>query len=131
MLAQMPALRPGARPIVLLVDDDADTLDMYAVGLAGEGFRPVTTRDVTSVALQVDALNPTVIVTDVHFRDGSGWAVVELLKRSQPPTPVVVLTSSSTPAIAARAQELGCAAVVAKPCLPDDLADILRTVLHL
>ena len=42
---------------------------------------------------------------------------------------MVLLTGYSSPDIDRQAQELGCAAVLTKPCTPDDLATVLRRVL--
>jgi len=118
-------------PIVLLVDDDADTLDMYEIGLTAVGFRPLTTRDGSSVSRQVDAVCPDVVVTDLQLQGTSGWVVVESLRRNAKgrTIPVVLLTGSSSPQIDRQAQELGCAAVVMKPCTPDELGEVLRQVL--
>ena len=44
--------------------------------------------------------------------------------------PVVLLTGYSSPDIDRLARELGCAAVLTKPCVPDDLAIVLRRVLN-
>jgi len=117
--------------VILLVDDDADTLEMYEIGLAAGGFSAIGTRDGTSVARQVDTVRPDAIVTDLQLHGTTGWGVMQSLKQntSGPAIPVVLLTGYSTPEIDRQAQELGCAAVLTKPCMPDDLATVLRRVL--
>ena len=116
--------------MILLVDDDADTLEMYEVGLAAGGFNAIGTRDGTSVAQQVDTVRPDAIVTDLQLQGTTGWGVIESLKQNAvgPPIPVVLLTGYSNPEIDRHAQQLGCAAVLTKPCMPDDLAVVLRRV---
>jgi CheY-like chemotaxis protein len=122
---------PAGRPIILLVDDDADTLEMYEIGLADAGFSPVGTCDALGVALQVDAVRPDVVVTDLQLRGTTGWAVMQSLKTHQgaESIPVVLLTGYASDEIDRQARELGCAAVVTKPCLPEDLGAVLRRVL--
>jgi CheY-like chemotaxis protein len=119
------------RPVVLLIDDDADTLEMYDAGLRVDGFNPVLTRDAASAALQSTAVRPDVIVTDLQLFGTSGWRVLESLQAETggPSIPVVLLTGRVDPAIDRRARALGCAAVLTKPCLPGNLAKVLRDVL--
>lgn len=127
----MTSVAVPRRPVILLVDDDADTLEMYEVGLAAGGFSAVGTRDGTSVARHVNAVRPDAVVTDLQLSGTTGWGVMESLKQntSGPAIPVVLLTGYSNPEIDRQAQELGCAAVLTKPCMPDDLATVLRRVL--
>ena len=117
---------------VLLVDDSADTLEMYALGLSFAGYRPLTASDRESALVQLKKEHPDAIVTDLHFLGRhSGWELIEQI-RNDPSTrriPVVVLTGHADPMIAMKAQQVGCVAVVTKPCLPDELASVLRRVL--
>jgi CheY-like chemotaxis protein len=119
------------RPVVLLVDDDADTLEMYGAGLRVDGFHPVLTRDASSIALQTSAVRPDVSVTDLQLFGTSGWRVLESLhaETGGPSIPVVLLSGRMDPTIDRRARALGCAAVLTKPCLPDQLGRVLREVL--
>ena len=122
---------PSHRPIILIVDDDADTLEMYEMGLAGDGFSPIGIRDGASVARQVDALRPDAVVTDLQLHGTTGWCVMQQVKAhtKSRPIPVVLLTGYSSAEIDQRAQALGCAAVLTKPCTPDHLGAVLRRVL--
>lgn len=122
-----------ASPVVLLVDEDADALAMYKAGLACYGFLPLTTSEIDTVVTQVAAVKPDVVVTHVPVHAGSVWTVIEDLRHAPHShrIPVVILTGAREPAsIKYRADELGCAAVLLKPCTPDVLADALRQVLH-
>jgi DNA-binding NtrC family response regulator len=113
-------------PVVLLVDDDVDSLDMYETGLPFDGFRPVTMRVASGLAAQMSRERPDVVVTDTRlFEDDQ-----ELLDIHHLHIPIVVLTAHTDASIYRRAHEWGCAAVVTKPCTPDSLASILRMVIH-
>lgn len=122
---------PGRRPFILIVDDDADTLEMYEMGLEGDGFSPIGIRDGASVARQVDALQPDAVVTDLQLLGTTGWNVMQAVKAHTVarPIPVVLLTGHSSPEIDRRAQELGCAAVLTKPCTPEELGVVLRRLI--
>jgi CheY-like chemotaxis protein len=118
-------------PTVLLVDDSADTSEMYAVGLALAGYLPLTAADQESAFTQIQGQHLDVVVTDLRLpgrRDG--WQLIEALKRN-PSTrhiPVVVLTGDVDSSLEADAAKAGCAAVLTKPCLPEDLADVLQRI---
>jgi DNA-binding NtrC family response regulator len=122
---------PGRRPVVFFIDDDLDALEMYQMGLSNDGFLPVITRDALSAASQADAIRPDIVVTGMHLQGATGLNVIEALKRAAPVSgiPVVLLTGYSDPTIDRRAHELGCAAILMKPCTPDELGQVLRQVL--
>jgi CheY-like chemotaxis protein len=127
----VPSTSRSCRPVVLLVDDDADTLEMYEIALSDAGFFTVGTRDATSVALQLDAVHPDVVVTDLQLHGTTGWNVMQCLKDhgGAKAIPVVLLTGYSGEEIDQQAQDLGCVAVLTKPCTPDELCVVLRRVL--
>jgi CheY-like chemotaxis protein len=115
-------------PVVLLVDEDVDSLEMYETGLSFDGFRAVTTPVAGGLAAQVGRERPDVVVTDMQLlEEDQGPELLDIHHRS---IPIVVLTAHIGEWVHRRAQECGCAAVVTKPCAPDSLACILRMVLH-
>jgi CheY-like chemotaxis protein len=119
-------------PAVLLVDDSTDTLEMYALGLSFAGYRPLTAVDPESALGQLHRERPDVVVTDLQFAHGSGgWDLIRALKTdaSTRQIPIIVLTGRTEPSIAVDARNTGCAALLMKPCLPDDLAHVVERVL--
>ena len=128
--APVPSTSRSSRPVVLLVDDDADTLEMYEIALSGAGFVTVGTREATSVGLQLDTVHPDVVVTDLQLHGATGWNVMQSLKdHGGGEIPVVLLTGYSSEEIDRQAQDLGCVAVLTKPCTPDELGVVLWRVL--
>ena len=117
--------------VVLLVDDNEDTLEMYALGLEFAGYRPLIACDADSALSQLRNEHPDAVVTDLHLVGGrSGWDLIDELKKD-PLTrqiPVVVLTGNIDPSLAADAERAGCVPVL-KPCLPEELAQVLRRLL--
>ena len=114
---------------VLLVDDSPDTLEMYAMGLSFAGYRPLTAADADSALVQLELEHPIAVVTDLKLlgtRDG--WELIRDIKNNPAtrPLPVLVLTGRTEPSITAHAERSGCAAVLTKPCLPDELARVLE-----
>ena len=125
--------RVGAvRPLVLIVDAHEDTREMYGYALASFEFETVTDDDVQHAFGRAWQTHPDVIVTEIWFPTSDGWDLVRDLK-SDPRTqgiPIVVLTSRVDASVRQRAEHERCAAVLLKPCLPEDLAHALRETLH-
>ena len=123
---------PSIDRAILLVDDSADTLEMYALGLAFAGYRPLTAVDAATALEQLKSEQPDAVVTDLALMGGGdGWELIRAIKSdpSTRPIPVVVLTGYVDPSITAEARQAGCVAVLIKPCLPDELAHVLQQVL--
>jgi CheY-like chemotaxis protein len=130
-LAAMSTETPTSAPLVLLVDDDEDSRFLYAEFLVDvSGFRVVEAGDGQRAVDMAIELKPDVVVMDVSLPVLDGRAARRAL-RSDPRTtaiPVVALTGFS---------EVGGAndpatrfeAVLVKPCLPDALAQAIRSLL--
>ncbi len=123
--------RTPRRPHVLLVNDDADVLDMYQVGLTLYGFEASTAAPTSDALQERRRIAPDLVVADVPLLAAGAWDLVAQLKGQPPdqPVPVVLLTGDPDPAIQGRAYQLGCAAVLLKPCAPDELAAVARQLL--
>lgn len=119
------------RPLVLVVDDDDDTREMYLMSLAALGFEVSAVAACAQACRQAWEMHPDIIVADLPLREADGWQLLQDLQL-QPRTrhiPVVLLTGHAAPTVRERAEREGCAAFFVKPCLPDELALELRRVL--
>jgi two-component system cell cycle response regulator DivK len=117
---------------VLLVEDVADTREMYADYLRHCGFN-VTTA--TTGAEALDAAReqtPDLILMDAAMPGLDGWAATKLLK-NDPMTrnvPVLILTAHVFSEHRVKAQEVGADGFIGKPCMPDELAREITSALH-
>ncbi|HET7698747.1 MAG TPA: response regulator [Vicinamibacterales bacterium] len=111
-------------PIVLLVEDDADTRDMYSLFLETSGMWVATAADPTAAADAVVELKPDIIVTDLEFhgeRQG-GLEFAQALKRDSATSHVpVVLLSGRAPRDLPGEQRRDADLFLVKPVLPEDL----------
>jgi CheY-like chemotaxis protein len=116
---------------VLLFGGDADAAEMYSIGLSLAGFQPVLAPDAQTALACIRRTQPRVIVATLDDSRDAGWQVLHDIRDNPeiPDTPVVLITGGMDAAIRARAQELGCSALLLKPCLPDALAVVLRCAL--
>jgi len=121
-----------SRPLVLVVDDDDDSREMYIPSLAALGFEAIAQADCVQACRRAWETHPDIIVTDLPLRDADGWQLIQDLKREARTReiPVVLLACYATPTLRERAEREGCAAFFVKPCLPDELAAELRHVLE-
>jgi two-component system, cell cycle response regulator DivK len=117
--------------VVILVDDDPDTCDLYAFALAQSGFVPIQAARSTEAQLRVQECLPDVIVTDMRLPDSSGLDMIRSLRADAHTCdiPVLVLTGCVFEADRQQAFEAGCDAFLTKPCVPEELATEIRRVL--
>lgn len=120
----------GASPLVLLVEDDQDTREMYAMCLVASGFRVVQALSGQDALAKAAKETPDVLVTDVSLPGMDGFALARML-RSRPgldTVPIVAVTGHSITEETS-AKDAGISAVLLKPCLPDDLVRTIQTTL--
>ena len=118
-----------ARPLVLIVDDDDDTRELYVQSLTALGFETIDAQP-GCACQRAWELHPDIVVSELMLRGADGWQIIQDLKREARTRdiPIVLLTSYVAPSSRERAEREGCAFLV-KPCLPDDLATEIRHVL--
>ena len=124
--------RPSSpRPIVLIVDDDADTREVFTVGLSAFGFEATAVGDAMQAYTRARQTHPDIVMTDLSLPRIDGWKLLQHLK-GDPKTrdiPVVFLTGHAQPSVRDRAKREGCAALFVKPCLLDALALALHNLI--
>lgn len=125
-------LERASGPSVLLVEDDGAGRRLYAEWLTGAGFSVREAHNGLQALEHALESIPDVVVTDLNIPGIDGFELTRRLKQD-PRTravPVVAVTGyAAFQADPARAIRAGCAAVLEKPCSPDDLEAAIRTLL--
>src|SRR5690242_12770291 len=62
------------RPLVLVVEDHVDSVEMYVSALGGAGFQVETATDGIQGLQKAMSLLPEAIVTDLKLPELDGWA---------------------------------------------------------
>ena len=122
---------PGGRSLVLLVEDDRDSREMYTLGLDMFGLRTIIAGTAAEAMRVCTHERPDMIVTDLTLPDMDGIALCTALGQ-RPETagvPVIALTGRSADGDIEQAMAAGARRVLVKPCPPDALADVIRQVL--
>ena len=116
-------------PVMLLVEDNADTRGMYATFFGSEGFRVVEAGDGLQALTQLADEKPDVMLLDLGLPKLNGVQVLRII-RQQPhlaDLPVVVISGQLE--LLNAADEIAADVVCPKPCEPSDLMRVVRAVL--
>ena len=115
-------------PIVLVVEDDVDTRELYETVLNIEGFWVADAADAEAALVKAADLQPDVVVTDIGLPGGCDGVTFASRLHAQPRTadiPVVAITGRPV-----RDYEgAGFVQVLQKPILPDTLIASVRRAL--
>ena len=121
-------------PLVLVIDDDADTRELYGLVLDVSGYRHVPGDSLQSAAELARRLRPDVVLTDWILGDGDGLALCAALHRHGRTRriPIVAATGMTlSPEIRARARQLGCETFLTKPVDIDGLVRAISATLQI
>jgi CheY-like chemotaxis protein len=119
---------PEMAPLVLVVDDVAHGREIFAEYLEFRGFRVATAEDGLEAMDKAFELLPDLILMDLSLPGIDGWEATRRLKQDDRTRgiPVIALTAHALASAHDRAKEVGCDAVVTKPCIPRDLEAEVR-----
>lgn len=115
---------------ILLVDDEQELLDMVVSILAEEGFQSIrTAQSVKEAVAAADDFSPELAILDVMLPDGTGFSLMEELKR-RADYPVLFLTARGEDEDKFRGFGLGADDYVVKPFLPKELIFRIMAILR-
>ena len=115
---------PGDEPVVLVIDDDPNALDLLGRSLQGAGVRVVTAGEGQEALNLARTLHPAAITLDVLMPGMDGWAVLGELK-ADPATrdiPVIMVTMTEDRNLG---YALGATEFLTKPVRRDQLVELL------
>jgi len=75
---------------VMVVDDDADILDMTRLMLEGGGYRVLPARGGQEALRTLEEAVPDLILLDINMPDLDGWQVLRMLKVDEKTTAIPV-----------------------------------------
>ncbi len=121
-------------PVILVVEDDADTRQALAEYLTVlfPGSQVVMTESGEAGLELIQRTRPSVILLDIRLGGMGGFEVVTRLRAQQPAfeIPVVALTGDMSPETLMKAESAGFAAFLRKPADMDRLEMVLRPLLE-
>ena len=111
------------KPVILLVDDFADATYIYATYLRYRGYTVECAATGEEAMESARANRPGLVLLDIRMPGMTGTDVMRAL-RSDPDfsdVPIIALTAHALDDEREAALNAGFNAVIAKPCLPDEL----------
>jgi two-component system alkaline phosphatase synthesis response regulator PhoP len=114
---------------VLVVDDDAKTVELVKLYLNRDGYRVYTAYNGNDALQQARDVHPDLIVLDLMLPGISGLEVCRILRRESD-VPIIMLTALTTDDDRLTGLDLGADDYVTKPFSPRELAARVRAVLR-
>jgi two-component system, NtrC family, response regulator PilR len=103
------------KPVVLIVDDEPDLLELVSLTLGRMSLDTRTAPDLTSARKLLATQHFDLCLTDMRLPDGDGLDLVAWIQANCAATPVAVITAHGNVESAVRALKLGAFDFVSKP----------------
>jgi DNA-binding response OmpR family regulator len=120
----------GAKPKVLVVEDDAMVRGLLTRHLRREGYEVSEASDAETVINDLDTTDYDVVLADVHLPGQSGVEMVRQMKSTEVEPAVVFVTGDADEKLARTALEEGAAGYLMKPFEFFELDAVLRSALR-
>jgi DNA-binding response OmpR family regulator len=119
------------RKKILVVDDDAELVELISFNLKQAGYTVATASDGVDAIKKARSLEPALIVLDVMMPELDGFAVCEILRRDATTTsiPIMMLTAISSELGRMAALGSGATDFVTKPFSPRLLVSRIEDLL--
>jgi CheY-like chemotaxis protein len=130
MVGPAMALKPLQDLKILVVEDDADSLDLLSFSLASKGAIVEGVQTAEAALASATQGVPDIVITDVELPDADGCSLLGKL-RALPgvaSVPAVALTGYATPSVGDRVRSAGFQHLLTKPVL---LAELTQTLVKL
>lgn len=119
-------------PVILVVDDNEDNRDLYAMALGRAGYVVAVAVDGLDAVAKAEAIGPVLILMDLAMPNLDGWEAtkrIRALPELAPDLQIIALTAFTDAVSIQRALAAGCNAALAKPCPPQVLLEHIATAL--
>ncbi len=119
------------KPVVLIIDDEPDLLELVSLTLGRMNLETRTAPDLTSARRLLAAQHFDLCLTDMRLPDGDGLDLVAWIQSNCAATPVAVITAHGNVESAVRALKLGAFDFVSKPLDLGVLRKLVGTAIRL
>jgi DNA-binding NtrC family response regulator len=113
-------------PTILIVDDNEDLLQTFAMILKRRGFCVETAGNGTSALNKFREQNFDVTLMDIVMPEMNGVEAFKKIKEFQPGAPVILMTAYSDEELMQTARDEGVRKIIHKPIRVDQLVEIIK-----
>lgn len=114
---------------LLIVEDDSEMRDLLRKVLEKEGYRVSVAADGHKALASLSQVAFDLVVTDMLMPDDGGLELLQAIRETHPPLPVIIITAFGDWGSYSRALELGAAAFISKPLKMAELIGAIHTAL--
>jgi len=118
-----------AKETILVVDDEANIIELAKMYLQNEGYVVESARDGREALTKIKSLQPALVVLDLMLPEVDGWEVCRKV-RADSDVPIIMLTARSDDVDKIVGLELGADDYLTKPFNPRELVARVRAVLR-
>ncbi len=115
-----------SRPIILIVDDEPDLVEMLSFHLKKKGYETHVAYNGRDAWEKLNFVHPDLLILDLMMPEIDGWEVCRLVRRHENPEirsiPILILSARALPEDRIRGLELGADDYVTKPFSLGELA---------
>ena len=105
----------ASKPIVLVVDDEPDLIELVSLTLSRMNLAADSAADLSAARAKLNERRFDLCLTDMRLPDGDGLDLVAWIQEVHPDVPVAVITAHGNVESAVRALKLGAFDFVSKP----------------
>ena len=122
--------RAASAPTVLIVDDEADILELLELTLLRMGLQSQRAMKVSAAVELLKTNHYDLCLTDMRLPDGTGLELVRHIGQQHPELPVAVITAYGSTDNAVAALKAGAFDYIAKPVSLDQLRALVKSALN-
>ena len=120
------------KPLIAIVDDELDILDLVSINLEKSGFKTAKFEDASGLLNFLESEIPDLIVLDLMLPDIDGFDVCKNLKKNDrfSSIPIIMLTAKGEETDRILGLEFGADDYIVKPFSPRELVARVKAVLR-
>ena len=118
-----------AGELILVVDDEANIIDLARLYLEREGYRVEAAMDGQKALEKIDSLDPALVILDIMLPEVDGFDVCRRV-RAESDVPIIMLTARDDDVDKIVGLELGADDYMTKPFNPRELVARVKAILR-
>lgn len=127
---QSVSLKPAAKPIVFVVDDDVSVRESLEALISFAGWEPETFASAREFLSRPPAIVPSCLVLDVSLPDLNGLELQKLIATDRIDMPIIFITGHGDVPMTVQAMKAGAVEFLTKPINDDVLLSAIRCAIE-